>query len=109
MGQTLTTAARLSCPHGGTVTILSSNVRADAGAAIARASDTFTVAGCAFTLPGPKPSPCVRVQWLVPDARVQAAGAPTLSRDSIGLCLSADSIPQGMVTVSSTQTRVSST
>jgi hypothetical protein len=109
MAQTLTTSATLQCPHGGSVSITSSNTssRAD-GSAIATIADTFTVSGCAFTLPGPKPSPCIRVQWIVPDMRVRAGQIPTLSSTSVGLCLSADSIPQGPVSVVSTQTKVTS-
>ena len=66
---------RLLCPHGGPVTIVPANVRAMAGGApIATAADTFIVAGCLFTLPGPMPSPCVRVQWIVPGLRVKVGG-----------------------------------
>lgn len=110
MAATLTTASQLKCPHGGTVSISTSNMTTDAdGSKIARVSDTFTIAGCSFTLPGPKPSPCMKVQWIVPDVRVRVGGNPTLSTTSVGLCLSADSIPQGPVTISSTQSKVAST
>jgi hypothetical protein len=110
MTATLTTASSLSCPHGGTVSISSSNATTDAaGSKIVTISDTFTISGCAFTLPGPKPSPCVRVQWVVPDVRVRVGGVPTLSQTSVGVCISADSIPQGPVVVSSTQPKVVST
>lgn len=109
MGHTLGSASQLSCPHGGTVSIVSTSPASASGTPVATTADTFTIAGCPFTLPGPKPSPCVRVLWLIPDLRVTSGGNPTLSRSSIGLCLSADSIPQGTVTVTSTQERVSST
>lgn len=74
---------------------------------MATAADTFVVVGCPFQIPAtpPIPSPCVRVQWLVPDARVSVSGNPTLSRSSAGLCLSAAGVPQGPVTVASTQAR----
>lgn len=109
MARTLTTSATLQCPHGGSVSITSSNTSSTAdGSAVATFADTFTVSGCAFTLPGPKPSPCVRVQWIVPDVQVRTGGQPTLSAASVGLCLSADSIPQGPVSVVSTQTKVAS-
>jgi hypothetical protein len=92
------------------VSISSSNATTDAaGSKIVTISDTFTISGCAFTLPGPKPSPCVRVQWVVPDVRVRVGGVPTLSQTSVGVCISADSIPQGPVVVSSTQPKVVST
>ncbi len=110
MASTLTTSAVMMCPHGGSVSASSSNSTTKAGgSAILRVSDTFTISGCAFTLPGPKLSPCVRVQWIVPDVRTRVGGQPTLSKTSTGLCLSADSIPQGPVSVSTTQTVVAST
>ncbi len=109
MGQTLTTSTMMACPHAGTVNSVTGNSTVDAGDPVLRSTDTFTITGCTFTLPGPKPSPCTKVQWLVSDLKVTAAGSPSLSTDSLGLCLSADMIPQGMVTITSTQTRVSST
>lgn len=107
---TLTTASQLTCPHGGTVSVTTSNTTTDAaGSKIVTTTDTFTVSGCAFTLPGPKPSPCVRVQWVVPNVRVRVGGSPALSQTSVGICMSADSIPQGPVVVSATQAKVTST
>ena len=92
-GYAINTSATLQCPHGGIVTIASSNMRSKAASAsIATQSDTTTVAGCAFTLPGPKPSPCVRVQWIVADTRVKAGQVPSLSQSAVGICFSADSI-----------------
>lgn len=110
MAATLTTASSMTCPHGGTVSATTTNATTDAGGSkIVTIGDTFTISGCAFTLPGPKPSPCVRVQWVVPDVRVRVGGVPTLSQTSVGICMSADSIPQGPVVVSSTQVRAVST
>jgi len=109
-GNTLTSASSLSCPHGGTVTIVPSNQRASAvGVFIATAADTFIITGCPFQLPTtpPTPNPCIRVQWTVTDLRV-TAGAPTLSRSSQGMCISALGPPQGPVIISATQTKVSS-
>ncbi|MFO1302115.1 MAG: hypothetical protein U1F54_00205 [Burkholderiales bacterium] len=107
-GQTLTVASTLQCPHGGSVTIVSSNTRVQvAGTAAALATDTFTVTGCPFQIPAtpPIPSPCVTVQWLVPDTRAQVGGTPTLSQTDTGLCLSAMQVPQGPVSVVSAQAR----
>ena len=106
-GPCLTTASVLTCPHGGTVAITSANPRARAGAPIATAADVFVIAGCPFTLPGPTPSPCATVQWLVPAARLTAGGPPVLDTSSVGLCLAATGAPQGPVVVQSTQARVS--
>ncbi len=95
------------CPHGGQVSTISTNARVlVAGAAVATMADTCTVAGCAFTVPPGKPQPCVRVQWLVPAARVLVMGQPALLQGSTGLCLSAEQIPQGPPTVVTTQPRV---
>jgi hypothetical protein len=102
----------LRCPHGGTVQITSSNAKTSAaGALMAGATDTFVVSGCPFQIPAvvPIPSPCVQVLWLVPDFRLRiVGGTPTLSKSDAGLCLSAAGIPQGPVTVDSTQTDVQS-
>lgn len=105
-GHALTTAATMMCPHGGTVTGISTSPRVSAGAPVLRASDTFVVAGCAFA-PGGAASPCVSVQWVVPDSRVTVGGSPTLSTGSTGLCTSALQAPQGPVQIVSTQPRAS--
>lgn len=110
-GQTITTAATLMCPHGGTVSIVSTNTSASTGAgALALATDTFTISGCPFQIPAPSgtvPSPCVTVQWVVTDMRNTVNGIPTLSTSSVGLCLSGTMIPQGPVSVVSADQQVS--
>ena len=73
---------------------------------VATFADTYMVAGCAFTVPPGKPQPCIRVQWLVPAARVFVNAQPAILQLSTGLCLSAEQIPQGPPTVISTQPRV---
>ena len=106
MGNLLNTSSTLMCPHGGSVSITSSNSVAKAdGAFIARGSDTFTISGCAFTL-GTTPHPCVRVQWTLTAMMHKAAGDLCLTMDSIGLCLAADSAPQGPVQINNTQAKV---
>lgn len=105
-GKTLTTASVLHCPHGGRVMIASSYPQAGAsGSPIATVGDVFTIAGCPHhVFPGVLlPSPCVTVQWVVWDTVMRVNGNPTLSEGSAGLCLSAARIPQGTVTVLSTQ------
>jgi hypothetical protein len=111
-GNTLTTLSSLQCPHGGTVSIVSSNTKVQADSAfIATASDTFTIAGCPFQIPAtpPIPSPCMTVQWLVSDLKVTVNSLPSLSMSSTGLCLSAAQVPQGPVVIGSAQAKVSST
>ena len=94
------------CPHGGQVQTISSNARVLVGGMpAATLADTYLVAGCVFTV-GPKPQPCVRVQWLVPAVRVMVMGQPVILQTSTGLCLSAEQIPQGPPAVLVTQPRV---
>jgi hypothetical protein len=108
-GQMLTVGATLQCPHGAKVSIVSENTRVMLGGqAAATFSDTYTIAGCPFTV-GPKPQPCVRVQWLVPALRVLVNKKPVIVDNSTGLCMSAEQIPQGPPRVVATQVRVKAT
>jgi hypothetical protein len=106
-GFAITLDASLQCPHGGKVTIISTNTSTMAGTALATVADQFLIAGCPFTLPGPVPSPCIKVQWMVPDVKSTVKGNATLSASSVGMCLAATQAPQGPVVVVSTQTKVS--
>ncbi len=112
-GKSLTVMTQMQCPHGGTVTAQSSNqsVTDSNGAALLLMTDTCTIAGCPFQIPAPSgtiPSPCTTVQWIVGDMRVTVNGTPTLSESSVGLCLSATSIPQGTVMITKTQDKIES-
>ena len=96
----------MMCPHGGTVSAVTSNTRVKAGGDFAlRATDTFTVAGCPFIL-GLVPHPCVQVKWVQPAARSKAVGDPTLTEASVGLCVAADQAVQGTVMITVTQQKV---
>lgn len=102
--------ATLMCPHAGQVNIITSNARVTAGGQpVATMSDQFIVAGCPFTLPPAKPQPCVKVQWLVPAARVMINNQPAILQSSSGLCQSVEQIPQGAPIVVLTQLRVRGT
>ena len=106
----LDVGATAMCPHSGQVSISSSNTKVKAGGqAVTVLDDTFTISGCPFTIPGPKPQPCVKVQWLVPATRVKVGGKAVLLKTSTGLCLSAEQIPGGPPNVSATQTKVKGT
>jgi hypothetical protein len=95
------------CPHGGQVSIVSTNTRVlVARQPVATQSDTFTVAACAFTVPPGKPQPCVMVKWLVPATRIMVGGKPAVLQNSVGLCQSAEQIPQGPPNIVMTQIRV---
>jgi hypothetical protein len=101
----LTTASQVMCPHGGHVTLTSINTTVKAwGAPVLLESDQHVVAGCAFTI-GPKPSPCVRVQWSVGSTKT-AAGAKPLTEASVGTCYGPEGAPQGLAIVISTQPTV---
>jgi hypothetical protein len=106
MGQSLDPTAQLVCPHMGQVLIATADSRLrTAGGGVVLVGDALTITGCPFTI-GPKASPCVRVQWLVPDQHVKVGGTPTLSTTAAGVCMSADGTPQGPVAVLSAQARV---
>src|SRR5215468_8026764 len=95
--QVLTVSDVMICPHGGSVTAVSSQSRVSAGgAAVLRPGDTFTIAGCVFNISG-SPHPCVTVEWQNPSARASAVSARVLTTSSIGLCKSGDQAMQGVV------------
>jgi len=95
------------CPHGGQVTVISSNARVlVSGMPVATMGDAYVVAGCAFTVPPGKPQPCVKVQWLVPATRILINGQPPILQTSGGLCQSPEQIPQGPPTIVAPQMRV---
>ena len=97
--------AQAMCPHAGQVTTISSNSRVLVGGQpVATISDTFMIAGCPFQA-GPKPQPCVKVQWLVPAMRVKVGGQPVILQSSTGLCQSAEQIPAGPPQIVMTQMR----
>lgn len=98
------------CPHGGQISVVSTNTRVKVcGQTVAVMGDSFTVAGCAFTVPTNKPQPCVKAQWTVPAMRVKVCGKQVLLKSSTGLCQSAEQIPQGPPNIVSTQTKVKGT
>lgn len=93
------------CPHGGQIATISSNARVlVSGMQVATVADQSLVAGCAFA--PVVPQPCLRVQWLMPAARVLVNGVPALLQSSIGLCLGPTQAPQGPAVIASTQPRV---
>ncbi|MEM6468162.1 MAG: PAAR-like protein [Planctomycetota bacterium] len=102
--------ATATCPHQGQISVVSQNTRVLVGGQpVATFSDMHTVAGCPFTVPGPKPQPCVTVKWLVPATRVLINGQPALLQTSSGVCQSAEQAPQGPPNVLVTQPRVQGT
>jgi hypothetical protein len=98
--------ATIQCPHGGTVTPIPSNVKVSVNGAFALlVSDVFIVAGCPFMI-GPKPSPCLTVEWQSPSNKVKVNGTAVLLQTSIGLCKSPEQAVQGTALIISAQTKV---
>ena len=94
------------CPHGGQVTTIPTAPRVTVmGMPVATTADVFLVAGCVFTV-GPKPQPCVKVQWLAPAARVKVMGMPAILAPGPGLCQSIEQIPGGPPSIINVQPRV---
>jgi uncharacterized Zn-binding protein involved in type VI secretion len=109
-GPVLHTGASATCPHGGMLTIVVASPRVlVSGMPAAVLTDQGLVAGCAFTVPGPKPQPCVTTRWIAGATRVLANGVPLLINPCVALCLSAEQIPGGPPIISASQTRVIAT
>jgi hypothetical protein len=101
--------AQAMCPHGGQVSTIPGSPRVSVGGQpVATMADNYLVAGCVFMV-GPKPQPCLKVQWLVPATRVMVGGQPVILQSSSGLCQSAEQIPQGPPSVVMTQLRAMGT
>ena len=97
----------IQCPHGGRASVVNTNTRVRlSGNYALLATDTYTIAGCPFTLPSGAPHPCVTIQWTAPAQRVTVNGNHVLLQTSVGLCKAADQLVQGTALVSGVQTRV---
>jgi hypothetical protein len=106
--------AACQCTHAGPATIIPTQPRVlVSGQPVATMTSQIIVAGCAFTVPGPKPQPCVTIKWLMPSARVLVMGQPAMTIPAPGvgpgLCQSPEQIPQGPPIVSAVQPRVIAT
>jgi hypothetical protein len=103
-------SATAQCQHSsGQITVVSSNTRVKvSGQAVATLSDTFTVAGCPFTVAS-KAQPCTTVQFLSPATRVKVMGQAAILKTSAGVCKSAEQAPQGKPSITVTQTRAKGT
>lgn len=102
----LTVSSVMMCPHGGCVQAIPSNTQTLAGGdPVLRASDTFLVAGCVFTI-GVVPNPCVMVQWVQTALNSQVLSDFTLTQESVGLCIADTGAPQGVVLIIEAQPQV---
>lgn len=99
-GYILTTASQVKCMHGGSAMLTTSNTQLKIdGAAALLESDVHTVAGCPFTLPGPKPSPCIRIEWTAGAVMCKSQGNKVLVQSSVGKCISAEGATQGVALI----------
>jgi hypothetical protein len=102
-GNNLTLASTILCPHGGSATLMTGNLRVNAdGTAMLLESDIHPVVGCPFTV-GTKYSPCIRIEWSAGAAQVSVDGTPVLVQSSIGQCLNGEGAPQGVAVIANTQ------
>ena len=113
-GFLLHTNAVMTCTHGLPAQIPPVQPRVlVSGQPVATMASKVVVLGCPFTVPGPKPQPCVTVKWLMPTTRVLVMGQPALVQPpplgpGPGVCLSPfpEQIPNGPPMVSAVQPRV---
>jgi uncharacterized Zn-binding protein involved in type VI secretion len=106
----LHTGASATCPHGGMLTIVVASPRVlVSGMPAAVLTDQGLIAGCVFTVPGPKPQPCVTTKWIAGATRVTSNGMPLRITPPVAMCQSAEQIPAGPPIITATQTRVIAT
>lgn len=95
----LTTNGTVICPHGGSVSLSTSQSDVEAeGGKVILTSDEHSISGCPFQIPaGPstKPQPCVKVKWVQGTAQAKVNDTAIVNQASVGLCYSAEEIPQG--------------
>ena len=107
-GNILTIASAIMCPHGGQAILLTSNTKVSpVGVPALLGSDVHPVVGCPFTLPGPKYSPCIRIEWSAGASTSTVDGIPVLVQSSIGKCFSPEGAIQGVAVIVNTQVKVS--
>lgn len=99
----LTTTSTVQCPHGGQALLASSKhaLLIDGASALLQ-SDVHAVVGCPFTPVAY--SPCVSIRWLSGATQTAIDQVPVLLQTSVGLCLNAAQVPQGLAIVVQTQT-----
>lgn len=95
--------SQVKCTHGGTAILITSNTKVMADNAFALLeSDVHPVVGCPFTV-GTKYSPCVRIEWTAGASKMKSNGIKVLIRSSVGKCINAESAPQGVAIIATTQ------
>ena len=103
-GNILTTMSQIKCTHGGTAILATANIVAKVdGAPALLETDIHPVAGCPFTVPGPKPQPCIRIEWTGGANMCKSNGTKVLTHSSIGKCINAEGATQGIAIIAQTQ------
>ncbi len=112
-GFLLHVGAVMTCMHQGPATVAPTQPRVVvSGQPVANIAAQIAVAGCVFTVPGPKPQPCVLIRWSMPSTRFLVNGQPAalapppMGAPGPGICFSAEQIPQGAPMVKVVQVRV---
>ncbi|WP_445250856.1 hypothetical protein [Microcoleus sp. OTE_8_concoct_300] len=104
----LTKTSTVLCPHGGMANLLTANTKVFAARSpVLLESDIHPVIGCPFTLPGGKPSPCIRIEWSAGSTKTAANSTAPLLKNSIGKCYNAENAIQGVATIVNTQMKAS--
>ncbi len=105
-GYIVTTLSQVICPHGGLaiLTTTNSSCLIDGAPALLE-TDIHPIVGCPFTVPPGKPQPCIRVEWMAGAGMCKASAAKVLVQSSIGKCISAEGIIQGLAIIVQTQVR----
>ena len=99
MPPVLTTASRIQCMHGGQAVLVTTDSALFAGGSrVLLQSDLHMIVGCPFTA-GVVYSPCVSVQWQTAATSLSVNGVEVLTQISVGLCLNASGVPQGIAII----------
>lgn len=103
----LTTTSTVMCPHAGQAVLITTNTEALVdGAPTLLQTDVHPIVGCTFT-----PfaySPCVSIRWVTGAIQTKVREVPVLLQTSVGLCLNAAQVPQGVAIVVQVQQRAKS-
>ncbi|WP_166359391.1 hypothetical protein [Pseudomonas akapageensis] len=98
----LTTSSTVMCPHGGIAQLVTTHTEALVdGAPMLLQTDVHPIVGCPFT--PVTYMPCLSIRWVTAATQTALHGVPVLLQSSVGLCLNAAQVPQGIALVVQTQ------
>ncbi len=106
----LTEGTVIVCPHGipAKVTAGGSKLKVF-GTTAAVEGDSASVAGCPFTVPGPKPQPCVKAEMTRTATKVKTGGKAVLLKNEADMCKTGDEITNGPANCAVPQPKVTAT